>query len=257
MNGNLRHGLIILLSIIIFSCSDGGDGNSPDYFTPYLPDELPNKTHQTTTAWHSSITANTAGHITVYNALTDEYSYAEIITDEDCYDTLWLFFVVIPVEPFCLHDYSYSISVPLDVGINQLTLTTGGGAEIINREYSIERTDLVAIDEQEPNDDYYDAQPIFSPIAINGVVGNNNYYDTYVLTANESRVHTVIITGTDGYLKFYIEDYLLGLISTSEYENYFFSGSYIGARYANFELHAGEQAYITVCCSDSYLLGVY
>ncbi len=263
MNYIFKYGLIILLTFTVAACSDDGGGvtGNPDFFLQSLPEELPDTTHQSEIAWYSEVVGDDVTYINIYNELTGESAVVDITSKERCYDVLWLIFIIIPVEPFCLSDYSYSTTIPLAIGVNNITVSAvnNDGDETV-KTYTVERVDIPGIDEMEPNNDYYDAQVVYAPTAISGMVSvrdPDDRYDTYLFTADESRQYTVVTTGVDGYPGFSIQDADLGLIAESASDNYFFTGRYVGAYYVNFWLETGQQAYVSVCCNDSYLLGIY
>lgn len=139
--------LIILLAIIISSCNSGGEGDSgsSNYFMPSLPDNLISTTYKSEITWGGNISGNDFGSIDIFNELTGESTTAQIVSKEKCYWAIW-FIILIPVD-FCVTDFTYVATVPLDIGPNLITVTATdvSGDEVISKSYSIERLDLIQL----------------------------------------------------------------------------------------------------------------
>jgi hypothetical protein len=250
------------------SSEDSREYVTTDYYDVYLPKELPLSTHQAELVWQSDASSNRS--IELFNELLSETSYAVYSSDTKCGDYIWLIFFVIPYD-FCLSDYAYIARVPLGIGVNPITVSTYTSAGFEDtRTYTVTRHNYSPEPELEPNDDYYDAEFVSPPIVIQGEVGNSDPYDTFTITAETARDFTVVITGTEDvtvseyspyptrdFPGFTVEDINTEKITDSDDDNYFFSGLYLNGRYANFSLEAGEQVFITVCCSSEYLLGIF
>lgn len=250
--------LVLLLALISISCSEGGEGGgSPYYFNPYVPEEFPNTTYQSEITWFENIGGNDVGSITVYNELTGDASGAEINSMTECYNVLWLFFIIIPIEETCITDYSYIITVPLDVGINNLTLTATdiGGHVVVEKSFSVERVDYVPVSENEPNDSFALAENVLAPVTISGEWTNATAGDYFLLTAQESREYTMVITSEDSHAS--VSVYNLSLEGVAGSSETFFSGHYERGGYLNIWLNSGEQVYVFPYTYGNYILGIY
>jgi hypothetical protein len=248
--------LCLLLAVITSSCSSGDEqAVSPYFFEPYVPDILPNVTHQSEISWFENIAGND-GSITIYNELTGVTTGAEIISKTDCYSVIW-FVILIPVEEFCLTDYSYTVSIPLDIGINHITLTATdpGGYVSIEKTYSIERVNYSPVSDNEPNDSIELAENVTAPTTIFDDGTNDSSIDYFLLTAEESREYTMIITSEHNYVA--VSVYNLSQVNVADSDDTFPSGKYINGGYVNLWLNSGEQVFVLPYAYGEYTLGIY
>ena len=251
-----KYMLFLLLAIFSNGCSeDDGNSANPYYFVPYVPDELPNVTYQSEISWFENIAGNDVGSIVIYNERTDEQTSAQINSKTECFNVIWLLFLLIPIEETCLADYSYIATVPLDIGINQLTFTATdiGGTVAIEKSFSVERVDFITVSENEPNHPLDIAENVLAPTTISGEATNEADY--FLLTAEESREYTILITSEDSYAAVAVYNLSLDIVADSD--DTFFSGSYAKGGYVILWLNVGEQVYVDAFAFGSYILGIY
>jgi hypothetical protein len=257
---NLYYKSVLVLLLVLFatSCSQGGEeSGSPYYFNPYVPEDFPNATYQSEITWFENIGGNDVGSITVYNELTGAASSAQINSKSECYNVIWLLIIIIPIEETCITDYSYIITVPLGVGINNLNLiaTDIGGYVVEEKSFSVERVDYVPVSENEPNDSFSLAENVLAPVTISGEWTNGTAADYFLLTAQESREYTMLITSEDSHAS--VSVYNLSLDTVASSGETFFSGHFEKGGYLNIWLNSGEQVYVLPYTYGNYILGIY
>lgn len=255
LDSHLKFGLLfLLLSFFVASCGSE-DAGTTYYFKPYVPSYLPHVTYQSEIVWFENIGGDDAGSISIYNELTGVTSSVELISQTQCYNVIWLLFIIIPIEETCFTKYSYIATVPLDIGVNYLTFTAtdAGGTVTSQNNFSVERVAYAPVSETEPNDSYSLAENVLAPATISA---NTDFYgDYFLLTAEENREYTIVITSDDSSPS--VGVYNLSLIKVAESGEAFFSGHYKNGGYVNLWLNTGEQVYILPYARDNYVLGIY